>query len=121
MKKVKISILFIITVSLLVLSCDMEKFPKDKNLQGHWVVKEYKVEKLELIFYENQTMDFIKQNSTLTFNYTLDKSSEHLILNSDLGTSSHKILWNKKHDEITVWDLFPSFPENPSVIVFVRE
>lgn len=121
MKEAKYFILIIIMGSLVFFSCDKEKFPKDENLQGRWIEKADKQEKVELIFYSNQTMDFIKPNSTLTYNYTLDKSSEHLILNSDVGTSSHKILWNKKNDEITVWDLFPSFPENPSVIVFERE
>lgn len=114
-----ILLIFIILTGLS--SCNKEKFPKDKNLIGHWIEKTENSAKLELIFNEDHTLYFIKPDGTTNlFNYSLDKSSETLILTTDSGMSGYPIYWNKKNDEITIKNLVPGVPENPSLTTFEK-
>lgn len=121
MKYICSILIFIPIVLLGFSSCNKEKFPQDKNLLGHWIEKSNVSPKAELVFNDDHTVYFTKPNTIDTFNYSLDKSNESLLLHFDAGFSSHKIQWNKKENEITIWNLFPSIPENPSVTTFAKK
>lgn len=121
MKYIYSILIFIPIVLLGFSSCNKEKFPQDKNLLGHWIEKSNVSPKAELVFNDDHTVYFTKPNTIDTFNYSLDKSNESLLLHFDAGFSSHKIQWNKRENEITIWNLFPSIPENPSVTTFAKK
>lgn len=72
-------------VLLICISCDQEKFPKDKNIQGHWKQKFWDERNVELQFNPDQIVYFSKFNTVDTFYYTLNKSSERLMMFSGTG------------------------------------
>ena len=107
------SILIFIPIFLLGFSsCDKEKFPKEKNLIGHWVEKTPDSAKKEMTFYKGNTVYYINPwNTTSTYRYELDKSSKNLRLIYDIESTFHNIKWNKKKDELTILGLNPGPPE----------
>ena len=105
-----------------VTSCQKEVFPDHNDLKGNWIEKTSNVDKTQIRFENDNTIYLTKPNQPVdTFNYQLDNSNELLYLTNNAGESNHKIEFNKKKDEITIWYLFASIPENPSETTFERK
>jgi hypothetical protein len=121
MKKFKLISLFAL---LMLVSCKKEVFPKKKNIIGTWVEQTNNSFKHKLVF-EEDVLYFTKSSRTDTSFYSLDKEKKVLsltLVNSPSGISTeHKILINKKNNELTIWGLFISTPENISETVFKKE
>ena len=113
--------LFLFTL-LILTACKKEIFPGKKDLIGVWVEKTESSFKHKLIF-EYEKLYFVKSTTTDTLNYWLEEDQERLYLSlpSTTGESHHKILLNKKKDELTIWNLFPNIPPNATVTVFKKE
>jgi hypothetical protein len=105
--KNKLTFLFLLVLTMT--SCQKDKFPELKHLQGKWKEVTDNSFKHELRF-ENDIMYFIRSNSIDTLVYRLDDKEEKMFLrlkNQNTETQTqHKILVNKKRDQITFWNLF---------------
>lgn len=121
MKNFKLLYLFVL---LLLVSCKKEVFPKKKDLLGTWVQQTNNSFKHKLVF-EEEILYFFKSSSTDTLTYWLDNKEKVLqtqLYNNQSGViGRHEILLNKKNDELTIWGLFISTPENVSETIFNKE
>lgn len=105
----------------MLMSCKKEVFPNKSEIIGTWTEQTNNSFKHKLTFAE-ETVYFFKSTSTDTLSYWLDKNQEKLHLSyPSAGESNHKVLFNKKKDELTIWGLFPSTPESQSETVFKKE
>lgn len=106
---------------LMLTSCKKEALPDKADLIGTWIEQTDDSFKHKLIF-EEETVYFFKPTSTDTLSYWLDDNQEKIYFSHpSVGESNHKILFNKEKDELTIWGLFPSTPENQSETVFKKE
>ncbi len=110
-------------IMTLLVSCEKEKFPEQKQLQGTWKEITENTFKHKLRF-ENETMYFFKSNSIDTLTFRLDDNKERMYLqlknhNSEIE-SKHKIKLNKKRNELTVWNLFITIG-NETETIFKKE
>lgn len=114
-------ILFLFTL-LTLTGCKKEIFPGKKDLIGVWVEKTEGAFKHKLIF-EYEKLYFVKSTKTDTLNYWLEEDQEKIYLShpSTTGESHHRILLNKKKDELTIWNLFPNIPGNNTETLFIKE
>jgi len=117
MKKI---IFFLALTTTFFVSCKKEKFPDIDDLSGSWIEQTDQSYKHKLIFNE-KTLIFIKPTSIDTFSFHLDRKQELIFLTSSIGKSNHKILFNKRKNEITIWGLFPSIPESETKTTFKKE
>lgn len=117
----KIILALLLPGLLLLFSCQKEIFPEINDITGNWIEKTDNIEKTQLSVYSNQTLTITKpgQNKE-SYTYELNSSSKLLILRSGAGESQHNIQWNQKENELTIWNLFPSIPEDPSSTVFEK-
>lgn len=113
MKRTKITLL-ILGFVFIGISCKKEKFPDLDDIRGVWVEKTDSRSKMEMWFFDDQTLFWIHSNQSLdTLYYELDKKEKLLWLGWDSPLTNHSILWDKKKDELTIWNLFSSIPEGP--------
>jgi outer membrane biogenesis lipoprotein LolB len=113
--------LALLASGLLLLACTKEIFPDPMDITGNWIEKTSQSEKTELSIYSNQTLTIQKPGQDKdSYTWELNSSSKLLILKSGAGESHHSISWNQKKNELTIWNLFPSIPEDPSSIVFEK-
>ena len=105
---------------LLVFSCKKEKFPDKDILIGTWIEQDGNNSKI--IFTEQQMFLFL-ENFVDTNNYTLNKEDNVLILSStndpDIKTEL-RILYNKKSEELKIWDLFVGIPEEENISIYKK-
>ncbi len=115
--------LILIALTFIATDCGKKTFPKNHtDIVGAWVEKTSNLDKTHIEFKSNSTLYLTKPSEpTDTFSFSLDHSDERLCLMNDAGRSCIKLVWNKKEDEITIYNLFASIPENPSITVFEKK
>ena len=115
-------LVFILGLVIFLTSCKKEIFPDKNDIVGNWIEITTNSDKTQLRFDVCGVAYLTKPNQpTDTFSFSLDDSKELLCFSNDAGMSFHQIELNKKTDEITIWSLFPSIPENPSETRFEKE
>jgi len=122
MKQNKSILILSIAFVLCVSSCKKEVFPDQNDIVGTWIEKTTNSDKTQFTFRDNGIAYLTKPNQpTDTLSYILNDSKELLYLSNDAGESNHQIELHKKTDELTIWNLFPSIPENPSEKIFEKK
>ena len=99
----KLIFILVLTTTFFV-SCKKEKFPDIDDLSGSWIEQTDHFNKHKLIF-NKEVLIFIKPTSIDTFSYHLDKKQELIFLTSSIGESNHKVLFDKKENKLSIWDL----------------
>lgn len=117
----KIILAMLLPGLFLLYSCTKEIFPDINDITGNWIEKTDNTDKIELSIFSNQTLTIKRPGLAVeTYAFELDSSSKLLILKSGAGESHHSIHWNQKKNELTIYSLFPSVPEEPSSSVFEK-
>ena len=114
----------LIILSLLFVFISCEKFPKENDLIGKWIPLEQQdthqatFEFSDKYFIQSDACySFLYNKDTVYYDtclYSLDKKKGYLYLSSEQypeATSFHEISLNKGKNELTIWGLFPSIPE----------
>ena len=115
----KLIFILVLTTTFFV-SCKKEKFPDIDDLSGSWIEQTDHFNKHKLIF-NKEVLIFIKPTSIDTFSYHLDKKIELIFFTSSIGESNHKVLFDKKENKLSIWDLLGGIPEKEIVTVFLKE
>ena len=122
MKYINKILIITMMLTLTLASCSKEKFPDKNDIIGSWVEITSNSNKTQLTFKDNGIAYLTKVNQPVdTFNYSLNDTKELLNFSNDAGESNHNIELNKKTDEITIWNLFSSIPENTSETTFEKK
>ncbi len=115
----------VVLLLVLLASCSKEKFPDEFSIFGKW--KEFTEDSIrtEVEFKRYNVMLLHLVHDTIRqYNYLLEKPNELEIFEPSEypnGRSrKHKITYNKKEDQMSIYGLYPSISE-PSVTVFVRK
>lgn len=107
--------------------CAKDKFPDEFTLIGQWQEHTDAVNKIEVEFkVRNRAYLRLSPDRPVdTLNYRLDKQDElKLYLPEDYPNGKytlHRITYSQKKEELIVYNLLPSIPENPSRTVFKRK
>lgn len=112
---------------LLIGGCAKDKFPDEFTLIGQWLEKTEDSNKIELEFKRGNRAYVNKPGNAFidTLNYKLDKANElKLYLPEDYPNGKHtlhNITYSSRKEELVIYNLLPSIPENPSRNVFKRK
>ncbi|MDY0344833.1 MAG: hypothetical protein RBR28_14760 [Lentimicrobium sp.] len=124
MKYYLIPCLFLV---LLIGGCNKDKFPDEFTLIGQWLEKTEDPNKIELEFKRGNRAYLHKPGNAYidTLNYKLDKGNElELYLPEEFPNgkyTTHNITYSSRKEELVIYNLLPSIPENPSRHVFKRK
>lgn len=126
-KKLRMKFRMLVLAGLLAFfaSCSKEKFPDEFSIYGKWKEFTNDTIKTEVEFRRRNIMLLNLIHDTIReYNYLLEKSNELEIFEPSEfpnGISSkHRIAYNKKEDQMSIYGLYPSINE-ASVTVFVRK
>ncbi|HAH58793.1 MAG: hypothetical protein KUL83_07290 [Lentimicrobium sp.] len=112
---------------LLFQGCNKDKFPDEFTLIGQWLEKKEDPNKIELDFKRGNRlyMHLPGTEHIDTLNYKLDKVNElKLYVPEEFPNgnySIHNISYSSRKEELVIFNLLPSTPENPSRNVFQRK
>ena len=108
-------------------ACNKDDFPDEFSIQDTWIEKTGNSFRVEIEF-RSQNRAFFKKVEGAEIEelrYRLDKADELLLFIPeefpDGVRSTHKISYDRKTEELTIYGLFPSIPEEVSKTVFVRK
>lgn len=108
-------------------ACNKDDFPDEFSIQDTWIEKTDKSFRMEIEFRSQNRAFFKKEEGSIAeeLRYRLDKADELLLFLPEEfpdGTrSTHKISYDRKTEELTIYGLLPSIPEEVSKTVFVRK
>jgi len=110
---------------LIVGACRKDTFPDEFSIFGRW--KEYtnNTERTEIEFKRDNDLLLKLVNDTIRdYKYLLNKPNELEIFSPeefpDGKRSTHKVTYNSKDEQMTIYGLYPVAPENPLSTVFIR-
>ncbi len=117
---------YLILVILIVAgACSKDKFPDEFSVYGKW--KEYtdNAERTEIEFRRDNILLLELINDTVrNYRYLLNKPNElEIFLPEEYPNgkrSTHKVTYNSKDEQMTIYSLYPAAPENPLFTVFIR-
>jgi hypothetical protein len=117
----------LLLIFFLITACNKDEFPDEFSLIGAWIEQTADTNKTEIEF-KNGNRVFLKKASLQiadTLRYRLDKEDElQLYLPAEYPDGSrtyHKLRYSQKKKELTIFDLFPSQPAEPTEIVFKKK
>lgn len=106
-------------------ACRKDTFPDEFSIYGRW--KEYtnNTERTEIEFKRDNDLLLKLVNDTIrNYKYLLNKPNEleifTLVEFPDGKRSTHKVTYNSKDEQMTIYGLYPVAPENPLSTVFIR-
>ncbi|GAB1402951.1 hypothetical protein MASR1M74_01290 [Lentimicrobium sp.] len=117
----------LLSLLLLVGSCDKDKFPDEFTLIGQWLEKTADANKIELEFTRGNRVYINFPSSTIidTMNYKLDKENELKLYRPQEYPngkySLHRISYSSRKEELAIFGLVPSLDGNPSRNIFKRK
>lgn len=116
-------LLFIVLVA--AGACKKDTFPDEFSVYGRW--KEYtnSTERTEIEFSrDNDLLLKLVNDTTRNYKYLLNKPNElEIFLPGEFPNgkrSTHKVTYNSKDEQMTIYGLYPVAPENPLSTVFIR-
>lgn len=120
-------VLFVSVILVIVaLGCKKDDLPDEFSIYGKW--KEYTTDsirtEIEFRLYNDLRLKLRTDSIAQPFKYLLNKSDELQIFEltefPDGISNKHKITYDKKDEQITIYGLYPSTGD-PSSTVFIRK
>ncbi|HLN53197.1 MAG TPA: hypothetical protein VK212_05770 [Lentimicrobium sp.] len=116
----------VVVILLIAYSCRKDDFPDEFSIYGKW--KELTTDTLrteiEFRFYNDMLLKLRTDSLARAFKYKLDKPNELEVFEisefPDGISDKHKITYNSKDEEITIYGLYPTTGD-PSSTVFIRK
>jgi hypothetical protein len=118
--------IYVIGILLLVIvSCKKEKFPDEFSVYGKW--KEFTTDTIrtEIEFKKwNYLVIQLREDTTREYRYLLNKPNELEIFDESEYPSGrrdiHRVTYNNKEEQMTIYGLYPVTSGDQSATVFVR-
>lgn len=118
---------FYLLFFLLLISgaCKKDKFPDEFSVYGKWREYTNNAERTELEFKrDNNLLLKLISDTTRSYKYLLDKPNElEIFLPEEFPEgkrTTHKVTYNSKDEQMTIYGLYPATPEYPLSTVFIR-
>ncbi len=118
-------LLIIVSLTVVIFGCKKDDFPDEFSLYGKW--KEYTSDSIrtdiEFRLYNDLRLKLRTDSVAVAYKYLINKSDELQIFEISQfpnGISNkHKITYNSKDEQITIFGLYPSTGSESST-VFIR-
>lgn len=123
MKQLITSLLLIV---VLAWGCKKDEFPDEFIVIGNWIEVTTLIDKTEIQFKRDNDLMLDLVNDTIRpYKYSLDKSDElkiYEVAEFPAGTYTlHKITYNRKKEQMTIFGLYPSTGGIESETTFKRK
>jgi hypothetical protein len=116
-----------VLILMVVVACNKDEFPDEFSIIGAWIEQTSDTSKVEIEFRSGNRV-FLKSGSQQpvdTLRYKLDKTDELQLFQPagypDGTRTYHKLGYSQKKKELTIYDLFPTLPTEPTAMVFKRK
>lgn len=122
----RIKLIMLVIAGMFLVGCKKDKFPDEFSIYGKW--KEYtnETEKTEVEFKRDNVMLLKLVHDTIRkYNYLLDKPNELQVFDPaefpDGRSTIHKVTYNRKDEQMTIFGLYPTIDNITSATIFVRK
>lgn len=121
----RFSLFFLTFFTLLAVGCNKDDFPDEFVVFGRWQENIQDANKTEIEFLRKNNLKLRLINDTIRdYKYLLDKPDELQIFEisefPDGKRTIHKVTYNSKEEEMTIYSLYPSTGGVESRTVFIR-
>ncbi|MGE5382380.1 MAG: hypothetical protein ACM3PX_03010 [Omnitrophica WOR_2 bacterium] len=115
-----------ILLILVFAACKKDELPNEFSVLGRWKENIADSNKTEIEFRKYSVLLLkLKSDTTRNYNYAIEKVDELQIFEPaefpDGKRSYHKISYNSRKKEMSIYSLYPAVNGEPSVTVFIRK